>query len=237
MTQQQIRVRPEVYLTGLLRQNIQDPNPNRQAGINWIYPDYPLIYELSKNINNFPRISVTRMTNSTVSDLGIDTTDSIDTISLLINIWCIKKQLLPVRNGTFNLVYQDGTLIYPIPEVPISVVKRVVSAGHTFKQDSDFILVDYDEDGLYDSIMWIGNTPAHGATFLLEVEQRLSNEDLAEYLAQEVHVYLRENWRQELPKKFLWNYRKASQNTLEDLSGKVIRTELRIDLEGVNIGD
>lgn len=229
------RVSPEVFISGLLRQNITDYNNSRSA--NWIYPDYPLLYELSKNINNFPRISVTQMTNSTESGLGIASLETVDNITLLINVWCFRHQLLTVDSTSEVFTYDDAQDIYKLTHQPVSIVTQVKDADdNIYINNEDYNLIDNDNDSLYDSVKWIGETPSDGVDFTVDYERRLSNQDLAQFIVQEIHEYLRDNWRTDFDDKY-YNYRKTGLNIRTDLGGKVIRAELQVELSGINIGD
>ena len=230
------RVNAQSYVASLLRNNIPDPNPDREA-INWIFPDFPLIFELSKSVNNFPRISVTKMSSSSQGDVGMNSTETLDTVNLLINVWVFKNHLLPAAEFGETHVFSEGKTDYPLNTVPVSTISRVVSdSQYTFINKEDYILIDSNNSGWFDTLRFIDNTPADEEEFLVEYERRLSNEDLSEYIAQQVHEYLRDNWRQDLS-PVLFNYRRAGATTRTELSGKVMRTELQIELQGINIGD
>jgi hypothetical protein len=56
---------------------------------------------------------------------------------------------------------------------------------------------------------------------------------LGEYLALKIHQYLRDNWRTDLVST-LYNYFKVGVKDMEQLGGRIMRTELQVKFNGVN---
>ena len=242
------RVSPQEFITGLLRANITDPNATARAAAglstNWIYPDRPLLAAMVDNENNFPRISVTRMDTSSMGDIGVGGTETEDSVTLLINIYAIKNKLCTVKTVTNEShTFASGTDKYLLDDTPATGISEVTGTlsgvPHTFVITTDYLLIDNDSDGRYDSIDWspAGDNPDDATAFLVDYVRKLEGDTLVDYLADSVHIYLRDNWRTAIvPTLFDYiNVRKSA--VMDEIGGRVKRVELQIKLKGVNISD
>jgi len=242
------RVSPQEFITGLLRANITDPNATARAAaglsVNWIYPDRPRLKALVNNENNFPRISVTRMSTSSEGDIGMGGTETEDSVTLLINTYVIKNKLCTVKTVTDEShTFATGTDEYALDETPATNINEVTGTlsdnPHTFVLDTDYQLIDADSDGRFDTIDWspAGDNPDDTTAFLVDYVRKLEGDTLAEYLVDSIHIWLRDNWRTDIvPTMFDYiNVRKSP--VLDEMSGRVKRCETQIRLSGINIGD
>ena len=159
-------------ISDLLRSALTDPNSTRRVlGTPWIYPDIPRIFDLSEDKNNFPRISVVNIGVSSQGDIGMDSTETEDTITLSVDAWAYKDSVWSVTVG-----------------------------------DND--------------------------------SKALSGNNLCEALLQQVHIYLRDNWRTVTVPHMLFNYLKTGTGFYEDeVDGTINRCGMTIRFEGVNIDD
>jgi len=243
------RVSPQEFITGLLRANITDPNATARAAAglssNWIYPDRPLLEAIVNNENNFPRISVTRMDTSSMGDIGIGGTETEDTVTLLINAYTIKTKPLLAVNTVSNEshTFAAGTDEYALDETPVTGITEVTgtlsSAAHTFVETTDYLLIDNDSDGRYDSIDWGqgGDTPDDTTDFDVDYVRKLEGDTLAEYLVGSVNIFLRDYWRTHtVPTLFDYQNVRIS-SVLDEIGGRIKRCEIQIKFTGINISD
>lgn len=242
------RVTPQEFISGKLRGNITDPNATARASaglsVNWIYPDRPLIKNLSANENNFPRISVTRLDIGSQGDIGIGGTETYDDVNLLINVWTIReKAQTVVSTSDESKTFLIGTDIYNLNNLPVSSISSVTgtlsSAAHTFVKGTDYQLVDDDGDGRFDSIDWSlgGDDPDNNTAILVTYVRSLSGYALAEYLAQSAHIYLRDNWRTDIAPTLFDYVRTREPAFIEEMDGRIERVEIQVKFDGINIGD
>jgi len=242
------RVSPQEFITGLLRANLTDYNATARASAglssNWIYPDRPLLAAMIDNENNFPRLSVTRMDTSSKGDIGMGGTETEDTVILLVNAYTIKTKLCTVRTETNEShTFASGTDEYTLDVTPATNITEVTgtlsSSAHTFILDTDYQLIDADSDGRFDSIDWGlgGDVPDDTTDFYVDYVRKLEGDILAEYIIDDVNIYLRDNWRDDtVPTLFDYiNVRKSA--IADEMSGRIKRCELQIRLGGVNIND
>lgn len=234
------------YITGKLRSNITDPNSaNRTATFgNWVFADKPKIVKLLSNKQNFPRISVESITHNTVEDMGMELSDQIETATLKIAVWSVTDLICDVKSTSAEeRTYLTGTDKYTLTNLPtsnISLVTGTLSAtpGHTFVKGTDYQLIDDDSDGFYDSIEWLGvDEPDNSTTIYISYQRKAAGDELCRFIAQEINVYLRDNWR-DWQENIVWNYRKTGGNPIDfDSEIGVWRYELSVSFEGINIGN
>ena len=237
-------VTPQQFITGKLRANITDVNSTARVvaghSSNWIYPDKPKLFALIADNDNFPRVSVTRMSLGTERELGMGGTETEDFVHLLVNIYTIKDRPLTVKTTTEEEhTFASGTSVYSLTNTPSSVINSVSGtvSGEAYDfASTDYQIIDNDEDGRFDSIQWLVTTPDDTTTFSVTYTRTLPGELLGEYLALQVHQYLRDNWRTDLVPT-LYDYFKIGIKEMEQLDSRVIRTELQVKFKGINIGD
>lgn len=243
------RVSPQEFITGLLRANITDPNATARAAAglssNWIYPDRPLLAAIVNKEDNFPRISVTRMDTSSNGDIGMGSTETEDSVTLLINVYTIKTKPLITVNTVTNEshAFASGTDEYALSETPATSITEVTgtlsSGAHTFVETTDYLLIDNDSDGRFDSIDWGqgGDTPDDTTDFYVDYVRKLEGDTLAEYLVSSVNIFLRDNWRTHtVPTLFDYQNVRISQ-VMDEIGGRIKRCEIQIKLIGININD
>jgi len=234
------------FIVGKLRKNLTDYNSiNRSSTFkNWIYPDSPMITKLMNNKNNFPRISVESIGRSTVNEIGMQSTDHLETETLKITVWTVRDLICDIETTIAEeYIFEIGTDIYELINLPISSISLVTGIllgvpGHTFIKNTDYKIKDNDEDGLFDSIEWLnGNKPDDGTIFKISYNRKASGNELIRLIAQEINKYLRNNWR-DWTEKNLWNYRLISYQPINfDEEIGIYRFEIQVQFTGINIGE
>ena len=242
------RISPQHFIAGLLRNNITDYNATARANAglssNFIYPDKPRLLNLSHKVQNFPRVSVTRMSLNSKGDVGMGGTETEDTVSLLINVYTIKEDIVTVRtSGPEGHTYSSGTDVYILSALPASLITTVTGTldgvAHTFVKDTDYSINDSTGTGRYNSIDWghDGDTTAASHSFRVTYTRVLSGVTLAEYIGHDIHIYLRDNWRDDCAPT-LFDYILAREPTvISSQDERVQRCELQVQFTGINIGD
>ena len=235
------------YITGLLRQNITDPNSVNRASQfgQWVYSDKPKIMKLLNDKNNFPRISCETISNNTVGDMGMECSEQLESYPLKINVWTVRDLLCDIQSTiSEDHTYVSGTDIYELTNLPTSKISLVLGTlvtvpAHTFVKGTDYNLVDSDSDGFYDSIEWLGapgDKPDDGTDFYVSYQRSASADELCRFIAQEINQYLR-TWRT-WPERIVWSYRKTGGTPVDfDNEHGVYKYELTCSFEGINIGD
>lgn len=233
------------YITGLLRQNITDPNSvNRTSTFgNWIFPDKPKIVKLLSNKNNFPRVSVESMTFATDSDIGMMCTEQVENMNLKITIWSVRDLICDITSTTAEVhTYTTGTDEYELTDLPTSNISLITgmlsSTPYTFTKGTDYQLVDDDLDGQFDSVGWLGvNLPDNGTDFSVSYQRRASTDELCRFIGYEINKYLRDNWRL-WSERIVWSYRKTGATPIDfDENIGVFKFELTCSFQGIDIGD
>jgi len=233
------------FIIGKLRKNLTDYNSiNRSSTFKqWIYPDSPMITKLLNNKNNFPRVSVKSVSRSTINEIGMDSTDHLETETLKITVWSVRDLICIIdstvgEEHTFDL----NISIYSLLNLPISTITLVTGIfngnSHTFIKNTDYKIKDNNNDGLFDSIEWLnGNKPDNGTIFEVSYSRKASGNELTRLIAQEINKYLRDNWRN-WTEKNLWNYRLISYQPINfDEEIGIYRFEIQVQFTGINIGE
>lgn len=241
------------YISGKLRYGVHNGDitdynsANRPSNYShWIYPDRPRIIDLLKNKNNFPRVSVESMDESTISRLGMGSLQYHELVQLAINVWCPPNLTCEVANvATEDNTYAIATDYYELDNIPVSIIGAAIdgtkdAGAHSFTRGIDYELVDNDYDGLYDSVHWLGvNEPDDGTVFTCAYNRKASGDELCRLIAKDVHNYIRENWitwvaaDQELK-----NYRVVSSRPVAfNPTQNVNRYEMYVSFTGINIGN
>lgn len=233
------------FIVGKLRQNIDDFNQNNRSSQfkQWIYPDAPMITKLLNNKNNFPRISVESVSKSTVNEIGMDSTDHLETETLKITVWSV-RDLICIIDTTIGEehTFDSSINIYSLLNLPVSTITLVTGIFngnlHTFIENTDYKIKDNNNDGLFDSIEWLsGNKPDDGTIFEVSYNRKSSTNELVRLIAQKINKYLRDNWR-DWSEKNLWNYKLiAFQPVIFDQEIGIYRFEMQVQFTGINIGE
>lgn len=202
-----INISAAQYISGQLRKGVHDGsltdyNSSSRVGENFIYPDRPRILDLLKNKHNFPRISVETMDTSTIKRMGMRSTMHHDLTQLAINIWSPSNLTCEIDNiATEDHTYYTGTDIYPLDNIPVSIIGATIDgellgAPHSFDRGIDYELVDNDYDGIYDSVKFLGvDEPDDDTTFTCAYNRKASGSELVRIIAKDVNDYIREGWQ------------------------------------------
>ncbi len=233
------------YVSGQLRKaavsgDLEDYNASGRTSSygNWIYPDAPLIVKLLKNKDNFPRISIESLSNSSVEEMGMQDPNQIETASLKIGIWSVRDLICVVKSTVDEtIIYDELVTIYDLANLPVSEITNVNDSVTTFIKDTDYNLIDNDGDGFYDAIEWLGeDVPIDGADFYVDYKRSASGSELVRLIAQDVNAYLR-TWR-DWSEKIVWSYKKLSGAPIPfDEQFGIFRYEMTIQFSGINIGE
>lgn len=248
-----VNISPSQYISGQLRKGVMDGdlidyNAGNRPGnfVHWIYPDKPRIAELLKNKNQFPRISVELMDDSTIKRLGMASTQYHENIQLSINIWVTPNLMCEVGNtASESNTYLSGTNIYELNNLPVSILGATIDGTlggnvHSFDRGTDYELIDNDGDGLYDSISWLGaDLPDDGTAFTCAYNRRASGEELCRMIGKNIHNYIKENWLIWWQSdKFLNYYRVTSSKIIKlDSYEEIFRYEIFCNFQGIDIGN
>ena len=231
------------FIVGKLRQNLIDYNTNRSSQFGqWIYGDTPKITTLMKNSLNFPRISVETLNQPTIEDIGMGCTEQLQQISLKIVVWSVRDLICPINIiSDESHTYNTGTDIYGFDSLPYSDITGITGTfggiPYTFIKNTDYQIYDNDGDGMRDSVNWIADTPDDGTDFLVSYRRYATGYELCRFIAQNINIYIRDNWRNWDERKF-WNYKLVSSIPIDfDDQIGVTRHEITIHFDGINIGD
>ena len=230
------------FIIGKLRQNLTDYNSVSRNGNEWAYPDKPMIQVLMKNKNNFPRISIETLNMPTLEDIGMGSSEQVQTVSLKITAWSVRDLICSVNTETDEShTYTTGTDIYELDVLPYSDITSITgtkdAGAYTFIKNTDYQVKDNDSDGFRDSIEWIANTPDNSTNFLVTYKRNATSAELCRIIAQNINTYLRDNWRDWTDRKF-WGYKLISSMPVNfDENIGVSRYEITIQFEGINIGE
>jgi hypothetical protein len=135
---------PQQIISDLLRVAITDPNTIRRAlNTEWVYPDIPRLIELSEDKNNFPRISVEAIGVSSRGDIGMDSTETEDTITLSVDAWAFQDSAWAVTVGGNSPKTLSGN----------NLCEALIQQAHIYLRDNwrtatvPYFLFDYTKTG------------------------------------------------------------------------------------------
>lgn len=239
------------YLSGRLRQGVlagdlTDYNASNRTSTfgNWIYPDYPRLTDLLKNKHNFPRVSVESMDNSTIKRMGMRSTQHHDLVQLSISVWSPSNLTCEIKNvATEDHTYNTGTNIYELDSLPASIIGATIDGTKdtgvwSFDRGTDYELVDNDNDGLYDSVSWLGvDIPDDASVFTCAYNRKASGAELCRLIAQNIHVYIKDNWIDWFESDHMLNYYKVTSSRPVNLDENINRYEIFCTFTGINIGE
>ena len=214
--------------------------------VSWIYPDRPRIVDLLNNKNNFPRISIESMDDSTIRRLGQGSTQYHELVQLAINIWCPSSVVCQVANtSSEDHIYVTGTDYYELDNLPASIIGATIDGtmtggAHSFDRGTDYELVDNNHDGFYDGVEWLGiDEPDDGTTFTCAYNRKASGDELCRLIAKDVHNYIKEQWLTWWSDDRMLNYYKviSSKPVKLDEYTNINRYEMFVTFSGLDIGN
>ena len=233
------------YIVDKIRNNITDPNSANRASQfgQWVYGDRPKIVKLLNDKNNFPRISVESISQSTDSEMGMSCTEHVENVNIKITVWSTRDLICTVKSTDGETHgYITDTNEYKLTNLPTSNISLVtgtlLGVPHTFLKGTDFSLIDNDSDGHFDSIEWLGvELPDNGTNFSVSYQRKASADELCRFIAYEINEYLRDNWR-DWTEHVIWGYKKTGGTPVDfDSEIGVYKYELTCSFQGINIGD
>lgn len=241
------------YISGKLRYGVHngdliDYNSSSRPSTftHWIYPDKPRVVDLLRNKNNFPRISIESMDDSTINRLGIGSLQYHERIQLSINVWSPPTLVCQVANtSSEDHTFVTGTDDYELDNLPVSILGNAIDGtmtggAHSFDRGTDYELIDADYDGMYDSVHWLGvDEPDNGTTFTCAYNRKASGDELCRLIAKDVHNYIRTNWIDWVAAdQELKNYKVVSSKPVVfDEITQINRYEMFVAFSGINIGN
>lgn len=241
------------YLSGKIRQGYSDGSlvdynsAARPSNFtHHVYPDRPRIIDLLKNKNNFPRISIELVDNSTIKRMGMRCTQHHDLVQLVLNIWSPPNLTCTISSVSGeDHTFVTGTDDYELDNLPVSITGNAIDGtmsggAHSFVKGTDYELIDADFDGFYDSISWLGvDLPDNGTDFTVAYNRRASGAELCRIIAKDVHDYIKDNWIDWHDEDQFVNYYRVISSRPVPLDGRqnVNRYEIYCSFKGTDIGD
>ena len=219
------------YIVGKLRKaiidgDLTDYNANNRNGNNFIYPDSPMIQILMKNKNNFPRISIESVSQSSDHRLGQMSDSYLMRETLKITCYSVRDLICPINTVTDEShAYVTGTSEYELDSLPYSDITAITGTktgvAYTFIKNTDYQVYDSDFDGMRDSVKWIADTPDNGTNFLVSYKRNAIGSEIVRLLSQNINEFFRKNWRLNFSENKIFNYKLLSSNpiTFEEDSG------------------
>jgi len=221
---------------------IVDYNSAARVGTNWVYGDKPRITDLLKQKNNFPRVAITNMDESTFKPMGLQCTQHHDITQIAINIYVPPNLTCEVNNvASEGHVYVSGTAAYDLLEQPVSIIGATVDgtlsgSPHSFIRDTDYELTY----GLTDKITWIsGDIPDVGTTFTVGYSRKAAGANLAQIIGRDIKQLLREQWRNwYVTDKRLTDLKIISSKPVQlDEYQQIERYEIFATFKGINLDE
>ena len=231
MTLEQISL--SQYLVGKLRKAVADgeirdyntDNRNSQFG-NYIYPDSPNIVKLIKNVNNFPRISIESVSQSSDHRLGQMSDSYLMRETVRITCFTVRDLVCVIKSTDAEAqTYATGTTIYELNNLPFSAISLVTGTfsgtpSHTFISGTDY-QAKIDE-GFNQSIEWLGaDLPDDATDFHITYNRKAAGLELTRISILDINKYFRQNWRTNWSENVAFNYKLLSSVpvTLEEELG------------------
>lgn len=221
---------------------LTDYNAASRVGTNWIYGDSPRITDLLKNKNNFPRVAITNMDESTFKTMGLQCTQHHDLTQVAINVYVPPNLTCEVNNvATEGHVYVSGTDAYTMLEQPVSIIGATVdgtlsAVAHSFIRGTDYELTY----GLTDKITWLsGDKPDVGTTFTIAYSRRAAGANLAQIIGRDIKRLVREQWRNwYVNDKRLTDFKIVSSKPVKlDDYQQIERYEIFATFKGINLDE
>lgn len=240
-------IQPVDKIVAYLRTVLTDYNSTARsaAGLssNWIYPDRPLVKNMLGEKNNFPRIGIWTLPESTLEKLAMDDTENYDLMRFQGEVVTVKKLVCTTVSTTDEShVFSTGTNDYLLSNAPVthitSVTGTLSGSPYTFGLDVDYSLVDSDDDMHSDTIRWLDHDkPDNGTTFYVDYERNEHGWELAHHIVRDIKKALRENWETNTLLEGLYNPRFMMQPVDIDEDIGIFRYQIEIQFEGINLGE
>lgn len=221
---------------------LKDYNAASRVGDNFIYGDTPRLTSLLKNKQNFPRVAITNMDESTFRSMGLQCTQSHDLTQVSINIYAPNNLICEINNvASEGHVYVSGTDEYTLLEQPVSIIGATIDgtltgAPHSFVKGTDYELTF----GLEDAVTWLaGDKPDVGTTFTCAYSRKGSGANLVQVIGRDIKALIREQWRNwYVTDKRLTDFKIISSKPvkLDDFS-QLERYEIYVSAKGINLDE
>lgn len=224
---------PEDIISGFLQKSLPDP---KNRGSRWIYPEKPQLLDLIDDVSNFPIISIESLGSSTISQLSLDCAGQEDFINLLVNAWSIKDDLVELESNEETITFSENS-DYLLNNIPFNKIVSIYN--HTAQQSvelQNYNIKDSAGYGIYDSVFISGQN--EGDSLSIKTSRMGEGVDVVNYLIQESHKLLRDNWHTVLTEYNFFDYVRTGNSSVmfeEDI--RLYRKEMQIRLNAINAGD
>ena len=222
--------------------NLTDYNAASRTGTNFIYGDKPLLTSLLANKQNFPRVAITNMDESTLRSMGLQCTQHHDLTQAARNIYAPNNLICEINNvATETHNYVTGTDTYTLDSQPASIIGATIDgtltgAPHSFVKDTDYELTF----GLEDKVKWLGvDEPDNGTSFTCGYSRKASGANLVQIIGRDIKALIREQWRAWfVTDKRLTDFKIISSKpvTLDEFT-QLERYEIYVTAKGINLDE
>ena len=235
-----INISMSQYLVGKLRQavisgDIIDFNSISRNGTNYIFPDSPMITKLMGNKNNFPRISLESVSQSSDHRLGQMSDSYLMRETIKITCFSVRDLICSIKTTSDESIEYDPLIdTYELDNIPFSKITMVpgtlTGSSHTFVNGIDYVQYDSNFDGFFDSIKWLGNdVPDDATNFLVSYKRVGTAQEIVRIMIQNINEFFRTSWRLGWSENKIFNYKLISSNSVDfDESGGLYRFEMVI---------
>lgn len=228
------------YLVGKLRgaiisgDLIDYNSANRTSQFsNFIFPDTPMLSKLMKNKNNFPRISIESVSQSSDYRLGQMSDSYLMRETVKITCYSVRDLICDISTTSDESILFDSLEdVYELDNLPFSNISMVTGLfsgiAHTFVNGTDYEKYDSDGDGFFDSIKWLG-VDEPDATFSVNYNRKGTGAEIVRIIAQNINEFFRKNWRLGFSENKIFNYKLLSFNPVDfEEEGGLYRFEMTV---------
>jgi hypothetical protein len=240
-------IEPSRILVNFLKTNLTDPNSSR-SGSDWIYPDFPRTDDL--NINSFPRIGITKITESG-DRLGIYDDSTWENLSYQIDVITKKGLVCTITqtDDSLGTISNDPRLKFDYIPTTVTNIKHNGSAFGTVTQVATDALFTAPASLPAGTVQWSYSTghlnfssadlaSYSGQTITSTYSSKMEGHKLTEYLARRIVYYLRTSWRTDTTFSGLYYPVKIDNSPMpfEEQTG-IFRHKLEYKFNAINTGE
>lgn len=245
-----VKLEPEQIFVNFLRKNLTDYNSSRSG--NWIYDDQPLVSSLGNT--SFPRIGITKITESTEPLGAYNDTNQWHTVTFQIDIFAKSDQLYTytITNEGIGTVSSDintnrvsfDFIPYSITNIKIDSPPNPVVAV-AVSTDSSFTAPASLSDGEAEYSKSTGNlnfsasdvTVYDGKSITSTYVVKLDGKKVCKMIARDIYMQIKTNWRTDVSFRNLKNPICISKGSPTfDPVYRVWRLTMEYQAQGYNLG-